>query len=91
MDFAQKLVSRPGRGVVALFATLGGVVLLVGRVLSRLLRRKVDRGEFWRAAFGFGEKSILIMMLASAFTGMILVLQGAVYVEKYGLRSFVGW
>ncbi len=91
MEFAHKLVSRPGRGMLALFSTIGGIVLLVFRVLSRLLRRKVDRGEFWRAAFGFGEKSILIMMLASAFTGMILVLQGAVYVEKYGLRSFVGW
>ena len=91
MEFAQKLIREPGKRTLTLLATLGGLFLLVWRVFNRLLRFKLDWGEFWRAAYGFGEKSILIMMLASAFTGMILVLQGAVYVEKYGLRSFVGW
>lgn len=63
----------------------------MGKVVSRLFSGRMDGAEFWRAALGFGEKSIPIMMMAAAFTGMILVLQGAIYVEKYGLRSFVGW
>lgn len=72
-------------------STLGGVFVVLGRTAMRVFKRKVDGAEFWRSAVGFGEQSIPIMMMAAAFTGMILVLQGAVYVEQYGLRSFVGW
>ena len=91
MEFAERFIRRPGRGALSFVRTVGAIFVLLGRVMGRLFQLKLDWGEFWRAAYGFGEKSILIMMLASAFTGMILVLQGAVYVEKYGLRSFVGW
>ena len=91
MEIAHEKIRGQGRKFLAFVWTVGGLCLLVVKVVNRLCRGKFDWGEFWRAAVGFGEKSIFIMMLASAFTGMILVLQGAVYVEKYGLRSFVGW
>ena len=91
MDSSHEWIRSRGRGLLGLFVMAGGLFLLIGRVFHRLFQRRIDRGEFWRACLGFGEQSIPIMMMASAFTGMILVLQGAVYVEKYGMRSFVGW
>ena len=91
MDSVHQWIQLRGRGALALITMTGGLFLLVAKVIQRLSTRRIDRGEFWRAALGFGEQSIPIMLMASAFTGMILVLQGAVYVEKYGMRSFVGW
>ena len=67
MEFAQRLIRGPGKRTLRLFATLGGLFLLVWRVLSRLLRFKLDWGEFWRAAYGFGEK----LMLAGRWSSFI--------------------
>ncbi|MBT6434198.1 MAG: ABC transporter permease [Deltaproteobacteria bacterium] len=91
MEVAHQWIRLRGRRLLSLVSMVGGLFLLIYKVIHRLIKRRIDLGEFWRACLGFGEQSIPIMMMASAFTGMILVLQGAVYVEKYGMRSFVGW
>jgi len=91
MEVAHQWIRLRGRRLLSLVSMVGGLFLLIYKVFHRLIKRRIDLGEFWRACLGFGEQSIPIMMMASAFTGMMLVLQGAVYVEKYGMRSFVGW
>ena len=60
------------------------------RGVSRLSRR-FDGDEFLRASLSFGEASLPIVVATAAFTGMIMVLQGAIYVQKFGVYNLVGW
>jgi phospholipid/cholesterol/gamma-HCH transport system permease protein len=78
-----------GGGALRLLHDVGGVALVSWRTVRRLGR--LDRAELWRALNGFGVASLPIVVATAAFTGMIMVLQGAVYVRQYGVYDLVGW
>lgn len=69
----------------------GGIATLFYRSLKALLTGRVDLTEFKRSMLSFGEASVPVVLATAGFTGMIMVLQSAVYVEQFGVYNLVGW
>lgn len=69
----------------------GGIVLIFLRSLRALCLGRLDRTEFKRSMLSFGEASLPVVLATAAFTGMIMVLQSAIYVEQFGVYNMVGW
>ncbi len=69
----------------------GGMFLVALRVLRGLVPPRLDRDELLRSLVAFGEASLPIVIATAAFTGMIMVLQGAAYIEQFGVYNLVGW
>ena len=69
----------------------GGMTLVLGRTLRRMVPPRIDRDELFRSLFGFGEQSLPVVVATAAFVGAIMVVQGAIYVRQFGVYNFVGW
>ncbi len=80
-----------GRFGLRLAGDAGGMAIVLWQVVLRLLPPRIDRAELWRSLHAFGVTSLPIVVATAAFTGMIMVLQGAVYVQEYGVYDLVGW
>lgn len=79
-------------GVSLRLATdLGGMTLVLVRILRGLLPPRLDGREFVRSMHSFGEASLPVAAATAAFAGMIMVLQGAVYVRRFDVYDLVGW
>ncbi len=76
---------------MGLLSDLTGTATVSGRVAMHLVRPRFDTGELVRSFIEFGEASIPIVALTAAFTGAIMVLQGAFYVQQLGVYDLVGW
>jgi len=89
-------VLRQALGTLGVFSTglafeAGGISLVFWRSLRAIVTARVDYTEFKRSMLSFGEASTPVVMATAAFTGMIMVLQSAVYVEQFGVYNLVGW
>ena len=69
----------------------GGMALVAVRATRALFPLRIDRDEFFRSLIAFGEASLPIVFATAAFTGAIMVVQGAIYVKQFGVYNFVGW
>lgn len=74
----------------ALLNDVRGTASVLTRVAIGVTRR-FDTAELMRSFIEFGEASVPIVALTAAFTGAIMVLQGAFYVQKLGVYDLVGW
>ena len=70
---------------------VGGIGQVSARTLRTALARRLDRDELWRAMAAFGNASVPIVLLTAGFAGLIMVLQAAFYVRRYGAFDMVGW
>ncbi len=84
-------VRQAGAFFVAASRETGGVTLLLIKVLRRLIPPDFDFDEFRRCMLGMGYRSISIIIATAFIVGIILVIQAFVFVERYGLRSQLGW
>ncbi len=82
-----RFANRPYRAI----ADIGGMFMLLGRVVRNVFRGEIDRPEFFRSVANYGSGTLAITFAASSFVGMLMVLQSAAYVEKYGAQQLVGW
>jgi phospholipid/cholesterol/gamma-HCH transport system permease protein len=80
-----------GRSALHVLSTLGGAVLILGRVLRALFPPSFDRHETWRQLYHVGVRSWAIVALTALFTGAIMVIQSAYFVRKTGATSFLGY
>ncbi len=81
-------------GVARLLAVAqeaGGIAKVTARTLRTALRGRLDREELWRAMATFGNASAPIVLVTAGFAGLIMVLQAAFYVRRYGAFDMVGW
>lgn len=73
-------------------ATATGGFALTGSRMARAAPGAVRHSrQLLKAAYEYGAQSLGIVSATSAFVGMVLVLQGAVYVEQYQVPQLVGW
>ena len=82
-----------GRRTLALLSQLGGLALLA-RDLGRAARPEaggLDRVELVRHLHRMGVRSVPVIAATAAFTGGIMVLQAAPFVEQFGAKDFVGF
>ncbi len=82
---------RLGSVLLAIAAQVGGAGMLLGQVLVRLRPSLIDRHELFRNLHRMGVRSLPIIAATAAFTGGIMVIQAAPFVEKYNAKNFVGW
>lgn len=91
---ARLLLAVPAK-VGALFLAIakqaGGLGILAGKILTRLTPSQIDRHELFRNLDRMGVRSVPIISATAAFTGGIMVIQAAPFVEQVQATSFVGW
>ncbi len=80
-----------GAGFLNLAETAGGMGVLAGKVLVRLVTFRFDGAELVRNLYKMGVKSVPIVVVTALFTGAIMVLQAAPLVERFGAHGLLGW
>ncbi len=80
-----------GERVLALASQVGGVGILLKDVLVRLSPSQIDRLELFRNLGRMGVKSVPIISATAAFTGGIMVIQAAPFVQQFQAEAFIGW
>lgn len=80
-----------GAVALALFRDVGGMTVLALRSALALVPPRIEPRELLRSFFRFGWQSLPVVTATAFFTGVIVVLQSATYVERYGATLLVGW
>ncbi len=80
-----------GRFFLGAAGTVGSMGVLLGRILSRLVRLDLDRHELTSNLYNMGVRSLPIVFVTALFTGGIMVVQAAPTIERYGAHGLLGW
>jgi phospholipid/cholesterol/gamma-HCH transport system permease protein len=80
-----------GSSVLAASDAVGGMTILLARVLHRTVPPRVDGREVWRNLYRMAVKSLPIVVVTALFTGAIMVIQAATIVKRYGAEGLLGW
>jgi phospholipid/cholesterol/gamma-HCH transport system permease protein len=80
-----------GRGFLELAEVVGGMGVLFGRILSRLVPLRIDGLELKRCLYKMAFKSLPIVVVTALFTGAIMAIQAAPVVHRLGAEGLVGW
>lgn len=80
-----------GRNFLEASRETGGATLLLLKILKRLVPTDLDAHELRRCLLRMGFQSISIIVATAFVVGVILVIQAFVFVDRYGLRSQLGW
>jgi phospholipid/cholesterol/gamma-HCH transport system permease protein len=87
----ERSVSLLGARVMDVARELGGIALLLFQTVRALLPPSMDGRELLRNLHKMGNRSIPIVALTAFFTGALMVIQFASFVQQFGARSLVGW
>jgi len=77
--------------VTGILQVVGGLGVLFGQIVRRLVRLDFDRRELITNLYKMGIKSLPIVAVTALFTGGIMVIQAAPIVERYGAQGLLGW
>jgi phospholipid/cholesterol/gamma-HCH transport system permease protein len=78
-----------GRGARLTARAVGALSLVTARTVLGLPR--MERRELLRGLVQFGYGTLGLALTVAALAGAIVVLQSALYVERFGARAFLGW
>lgn len=78
-----------GRGLLTTARGVGALSLVTTRTVLGLPR--MERRELLRGLVEFGYGTLGLALTVAALSGAIVVLQSALYVERFGARAFLGW
>jgi phospholipid/cholesterol/gamma-HCH transport system permease protein len=84
-------VGAVGGGFLSAAHTVGGMTILLVRVLARIVVPRVDGRELWKSLYKMAVKSLPIVVVTALFTGAIMVIQAATIVQRYGAEGLLGW
>lgn len=84
-------VGRLGAHFLTIAAVTGGIGVLFGRIVWRLVRLDFDRAELVRCLYRMGVHSLPIVILTALFVGAIMVVQAAPLVERFNAKGLLGW
>lgn len=82
--------SRLGDRVVGAVETAGAFALLAGRSIRCLVRGRFPGREFLLQLEAVGARSTPIVGITALFTGMVLALQTAFALSRFGAKPYVG-
>lgn len=80
-----------GRFAITFIGELGAMALLLGKILSAIVRLRVDKKEMMRSAERFGFQSVPVIMATAFFTGGIMTMQGLPYAQQMQAMSLLPW
>jgi phospholipid/cholesterol/gamma-HCH transport system permease protein len=89
--FPWALPERVGTALLSIADQVGGITVLTGRIVRRLVPPRLDRVELLRNLHRMGVDSVAIVAATAAFTGAIMVIQAAPLVTRFGVKELVGW
>ncbi|WP_244224965.1 MlaE family ABC transporter permease [Corallococcus sicarius] len=78
-----------GRSAMSAVGGVGALTLVAGRTVWGL--RRLERRELARALVQFGYGSLPLALATAALTGVIVVVQAGLYIQRFGARAFLGW
>lgn len=85
------LLTALGRFFLGTVGTLGSMAVLFGRIVARIVRFDLDRGETFANLYKMGVRSLPIVFVTAIFTGGIMVVQAAPTITRYGAHGLLGW
>ncbi len=91
MNVASRTVANIGGGVINAARDAGGITVLFLRFLRALIPPSMDGRELVRNLHRMGNKSVPIISLTAFFVGGIMVIQAAIFVQRFGATGLVGW
>lgn len=91
MNAALNIPYRMGAALLLIADQTGGIAIMAGQVVRRLVPPRIDRYELFRNAYRMGVQSVPIIAATAGFTGALMVIQGAPIVERYNARNIIGW
>jgi phospholipid/cholesterol/gamma-HCH transport system permease protein len=83
-------VGATGRRVIHLSGQVGNATMFLIRALSQLVRPPFRWGLLLEQIHFIGSRSLSIVMLTGAFTGLVLALQGYNALSRFGAQQMVG-
>jgi phospholipid/cholesterol/gamma-HCH transport system permease protein len=86
----KQLVFNIGYGFMNVAQQVGGISIMMVRILSRLFPPQLDLPELKRSLYKMGVQSLPIVIVTSILTGAIGVIQAAYIVKRYNAYSMVG-
>ncbi len=94
MNVAQpepSIFAQAGASLLEIAFTVGGMGLLAGKIIARIVTLRIDGAEVMRNLYKMGVKSLPIVVVTALFTGAIMVIQAAPLVERFGAYGLLGW
>lgn len=85
----MRLFAAVGETTLVATRGVGMVALVFGRTLLHLPR--LEWREFWRGMLHFGVNSLPLTLGVATVTGATVVVQSALYVQRFGARQYLGW
>jgi phospholipid/cholesterol/gamma-HCH transport system permease protein len=83
--------ARLGATLLLIAEQAGGIAIMAGQILRRLMPPRIDRVEFFRNMYRMGVKSVAIVAGTAFFVGALMVIQAAPIVMRYDAKNIVGW
>ncbi|HEU5077278.1 MAG TPA: ABC transporter permease [Polyangiaceae bacterium] len=84
-------LGRVGARFLDTASIVGGLAVLFGGIVKRLVRFDFDRRELFLNLHKMGVKSLPIVVTTALFVGGIMVIQAAPVVEQFGAFGLLGW
>lgn len=72
------------------FASLGGYTLMLKEVFLDIVTKGIDIREVARQIVKMGRDSLPIVLLTAIFSGMVLAIQTAYGLHRFGAKNYVG-
>lgn len=91
LDGILAFPARAGSVAISIADQVGGVFVLLGKVIARLFPPRVDGRELMRNFHRMGVSSVGIIAATSVFVGAIMVIQAAPMVSRFNVKELVGW
>ena len=90
IDSPLNLIAALGRLTISLVQEIGRIGLFFFRGLFHIFSLPLQLGKIIHQIYFIGVKSVLVICLTGAFTGMVLGLQGYYTLTKFGSEGFLG-
>ncbi|MEP7122034.1 MAG: ABC transporter permease [Byssovorax sp.] len=85
------IFEKTGASLLEIAFTVGGMGILAGKIVSRIVTLRIDGAEVMRNLYKMGVKSLPIVVVTALFTGAIMVIQAAPLIERFGAYGLLGW
>jgi phospholipid/cholesterol/gamma-HCH transport system permease protein len=86
-----KLISRFGAAFMEVAQDVGGMAVLLYKVIRCFFPPKLDGMETWRNLYKVGVKSAPIVVVTALLTGAIMVIQSGALVAQFDAFGLLGW
>lgn len=83
-------IGKLGRAVIQRVGAVGAATIFLAQALAHTLRRPLRVREILEQLHFIGNRSLSIVVLTGAFTGLVLVLQGYNALTRFGAEQMVG-